>query len=149
MDTLQSDKDVSKNLIIEKLRDYTLQKESIYFAYLFGSYAEGKAGKDSDIDIGMYLHGVKKEDFHRQRMDHINELQDIFKTPVDLVIMNSATPLMNHQIFRYGILIKNTDQTVLTEFRVRNMYLYEDQRYIMDKFLQKTKESIKEALGNG
>lgn len=69
--------------------------------------------------------------------------------PVDIVIMNDAPPLLNHQIFTYGIPIKNKDQKTLTNFRVRNFYFYQDQRIIMNQYLESTKKRINEELLNG
>ncbi len=140
---------MDKDIIIQKLKHYTALKEDIVFAYLFGSQAEDKARKNSDIDLGFYLCDINDEDFFKIKLKYKNELEEIFKMPVDVVIMNNAPPILNHQIFANGIIIKNTNPSTLSQFRVRNLYFYQDQMYIINKFLNKTKLRIKEELTNG
>ncbi len=90
---------MNKNKIIEKLKTYTSSKEKIVFAFLFGSLAKGKAGGNSDIDLGLYLSSDYEEDFFTLKLEYKGELEQILKKPVDIVIMNDAPPLLNHQIF--------------------------------------------------
>lgn len=140
---------MDKDIIIQKLKDYTALKKNIVFAYLFGSQAENKARENSDIDLGIYLCNVNEEDFFKLKLKYKIQLEEGFKKPVDVVIMNNAPPILNHQIFANGIVIKNTNPSTLSQFRVRNLYFYQDQMYIINKFLNKTKLRIKEELTNG
>lgn len=140
---------MNRDKIIQKLKDYTALKSNIVFAYLFGSYAEDMARKNSDIDLAVYLSHINEEDFFKYKLTYKNELEEILKKSVDIVIMNNAPPLLNHQVFTNGILLKNKDQKTLTNFRVRNFYFYQDQRTIMNKYLESTKKRIKEELLNG
>lgn len=41
--------------IIKKCKNILIEYENITFAYIFGSYAQGKIRVDSDIDIAIYL----------------------------------------------------------------------------------------------
>ncbi len=41
---------------IDELKEYISGKNDIAFAFLFGSEAKGTAGKESDIDIGIYFY---------------------------------------------------------------------------------------------
>jgi predicted nucleotidyltransferase len=43
------------NKLIEKLTAYFKTKSEIIAVYLFGSYANGKEHRSSDIDIGLLL----------------------------------------------------------------------------------------------
>jgi len=140
---------MNKDTIVEKLKAYTSSKERIVFAFLFGSLARDKARNNSDIDLGIYLSPTCEEDFFRLKMNYKSELEQALKMPVDIVIMNDAPPLLNHQIFTDGIPIKNKDQKTLTNFRVRNFYFYQDQRIIMNQYLESTKKRINEELLNG
>lgn len=140
---------MNRDKIIENLKSYTSSKDKIVFAYLFGSLARGESGGNSDIDLGMYLIPDCQENFFALKLEYKNELEQILKKPVDIVIMNDAPPLLNHQIFRDGILLKNQDQKILTNFRVRNFHFYQDQKTIMGMYLEATKKKIKEALHNG
>jgi hypothetical protein len=140
---------MDKNVIIPKLKEFFLLKDNIVFAYLFGSYAENKATRGSDIDIGIYLVGVEMDDFFRYKLRYKHELEEILKTSVDLIIMNTAPPLLNHEIFKNGIILKNNAPSVLSQFRMRNFYFYIDQMYIINRYLDATKRRIKEVLSDG
>lgn len=41
--------------IIEKCKDVLIEHEEIIFAYIFGSYVQGKMREDSDIDIAIHI----------------------------------------------------------------------------------------------
>lgn len=124
-------------------------KENIQFAYLFGSYAENKERKDSDIDVAVYLSGIQEGEFFRYKFDLKIELEDKLKTPVDVVVMNNAPPLLNHEVFKNGVIVKNSNPAVLSQFRARNFYFYLDQMYIINSYLKSTKERIRVELTDG
>jgi hypothetical protein len=124
-------------------------KENVQFAYLFGSYAENKDKKDSDIDVAVYLSGIQEGEFFRYKLDLKIELEDEFKAPVDVVIMNSAPPLLNHEVFKNGVIVKNINPAALSQFRVKNFYYYLDQMYIINSYLKSSKERIRVELSDG
>ncbi|KXG78384.1 hypothetical protein AN618_04500 [Fervidicola ferrireducens] len=137
---------IIKDDITFALRRYFAKKENVPFAYLFGSYAREKQKESSDIDIAVYLSGTPQDEFFKCKLEFKTELEEIFKKPVDVVIMNSAPPLLNHEIFKDGVLIKNADPSLLSDFRRKNFYFYLDQMYIINTYLKSTKEKIREKL---
>ena len=58
-----------------------LEKHHIGRAYLFGSYARGEAGKESDIDLRVDMAGVKGLDFYVLQ----DELSAALEKKVDLL----------------------------------------------------------------
>jgi len=44
-----------QNKIVEKLRDYFEKRDEILMAFLFGSWAKGQEGVESDMDIAVYF----------------------------------------------------------------------------------------------
>ena len=82
---------------IMKLSDAQIYSITAYFAdkpvkkaYVFGSYARGDADEGSDIDLVVELDydiSIGLKFFIMQ-----DELQDLVKTPVDLVSANSLSP---------------------------------------------------------
>ena len=82
---------------LEKLRKYFEGKENVILAFLFGSSAKGMAGKDSDIDIGVYLKDKKEEDEVWQDVSRIT------KKEVDLVLLNDAPASLISNIIKTGI----------------------------------------------
>jgi hypothetical protein len=139
--------------LIEKitsiLKNYMASKENVKFAYLFGSYAENRERKDSDIDVAVYLFGIHEDDFFKYKLDLKTELEQIFKKPVDVVIVNNASPLLNHEVFKNGIIVKNSEPSILSQFRAKNFYYYIDQMYIINTYFKYTKEKIRMRLTDG
>ncbi|TYP53765.1 type VII toxin-antitoxin system MntA family adenylyltransferase antitoxin [Thermosediminibacter litoriperuensis] len=138
-----------KDNIISVLRKYLASKDNVQFAYLFGSYAENRDRKDSDIDVAVYLSGIHEDEFFKYKLDFKTELEQIFKKPVDVIIMNNAPPLLNHEVFKNGVIVKNSDPSALSQFRVKNFYFYLDQMYIINTYLKSTKERIRVTLTDG
>ena len=135
--------------MISILKNYMISKENVKFAYLFGSYAENRERKDSDIDVAVYLSGIHEDDFFKYKLGLKTELEQIFKKPVDVVIMNNASPLLNHEVFKNGIIIKNSEPSILSQFRAKNFYYYIDQMYIINTYFKYTKEKIRMRLTDG
>lgn len=57
-------------------------------AYLFGSYVDGNARDDSDIDIAVFADGVDVEDID-SRMDFISEIQKNTSAEVEIHLFSS------------------------------------------------------------
>jgi uncharacterized protein len=78
--------------------------QGVVLAYLFGSQAEGTARPSSDIDFAVLLPpGTPREQFLDARLSLINAVMDVLHTDkVDLVVLNEATPLLMHQVVKFG-----------------------------------------------
>ena len=76
----------------------------IVAAYLFGSLAQGRANLRSDIDIAILLKQIPKQlggatDRQFQLMDEFRGFAD---REVDVVILNTAPPVLKNQVLRHG-----------------------------------------------
>jgi uncharacterized protein len=76
-------------------------------AYLFGSHAEGRAHRESDVDVGVLLQW-ERHPTHSDRFDmRIRLGSDLISVvrcnEVDVVILNDAPPLLGRKIIRDGI----------------------------------------------
>lgn len=89
---------------MEKLKKFFEEKEKIIMAFLFGSFAKGKNWKNSDVDIAVYL-----KDYSENEIIKLwNELEDLLKKDVDLIILNTCKPLIAWEALRgEKILIKD------------------------------------------
>lgn len=107
---------------ISLLDEFFKEHQEIAAAYIFGSYATGRTRPGSDVDIALML---RKPIPQLQRIEWETSLSNLLKKDVDLVIFSQATPLLQHQILKYGILIKETDPKarVRQETRARSEYL--------------------------
>lgn len=82
---------------LEALKEYFKQHKDVAFAFLFGSQAEGRATKLSDVDIAVYFHpkeqGIlefQKEVFYEGETKIWSDLENILRKEVELVILNRA-----------------------------------------------------------
>lgn len=76
-------------------------------AYLFGSHAEGRAHRESDIDIGVLLQRDRyptSGDRFDLRIQLGSELIHVLKhNEVDLVVLNDAPPLLGRKVIQDGV----------------------------------------------
>ena len=126
--------------------DFLSKQEHVKLAYLFGSVAEGKKGKLSDVDLAVFLDESlsKKERFNLQ-LKLISELTSIMKTDkVDLVIMNDAPLSLNYEIIKanHPLLVRDKEKKIDFEHGILSRYL--DRRYYEKRwaaeFLKKVAE---------
>ncbi|EGD52313.1 nucleotidyltransferase domain-containing protein [Thermoanaerobacter thermohydrosulfuricus] len=88
---------------LETLKEFFKNKENIVMAFLFGSVAKGKATKESDIDIAVYL----KEYDEKFVYGLWNELEDLLKRDVDLIVLNIANATVAWEALRGKKIIIN------------------------------------------
>ena len=75
--------------------------------YLFGSHAEGRAHRDSDVDVGVLLNWTSYPDRARrfearlQLSGHIGHA--LGRNDVDIVILNDAPPTLARAIISRGV----------------------------------------------
>ena len=104
------------------LLDKLVNKYQITLIVLFGSYAENKVREDSDIDIGIYLAnkiGVKEE------TNLIEDMVHAFKRDnIDLVILNTASPVLRFEVVRNGKLLFERTQGDFLQFKLLSMKRY-------------------------
>ena len=63
------------------LLEFFLGEEHIKLAYLFGSVAEGKEGKLSDVDIAVFFdESLSKKEIFKNQLNVISELTSILHT---------------------------------------------------------------------
>ena len=126
--------------------EFLSEQERVKLAYLFGSAAEGKEGKLSDVDLAVYLDESlsKKEKFNLQ-LKLISELTSILKTDkVDLAIMNDAPISLNYEIIKanHPLLVRDEGERIDFEHGILSRYL--DRRFYEKRwtaeFLRKVAE---------
>lgn len=108
-----------QELIAKELQRY----DFIIFAFLFGSYAEGRATDISDIDVGIYSDKVLS-------LTDIGLITARFETiarkKTDLLILNNLhkkKPVLAFEVISKGNLIFCKDHEKLTKFK-KNVFLY-------------------------
>ena len=77
----------------------------IQAAYIFGSVASGKAGKHSDLDLGII---PRSTEIHQQRLDILYELTKAGFRNVDLVFLDTDDIVLKYEVIRQNRLIYQT-----------------------------------------
>ena len=86
--------------LVPLIADFQRRYGCIRLAYLFGSQAEERARADSDVDVAVLL---------ADDADAIVDLQlgaDLSRAlgkPVDVVVLNQASPILQHEVIREGV----------------------------------------------
>jgi predicted nucleotidyltransferase len=106
----------------------TVLKKHLVAVYLFGSALTGKKGERSDIDLAFVL----DEGFYRgdpfaalQEVELLSvDIAEKSATPVDTVILNSASLSFAYHTVRRGVCIyeSNTTDRILFEVALDNKY---------------------------
>lgn len=134
-------KDILKNNLEKLINSY-----GIKLIYIFGSYAKGTNGKDSDLDIAVFL-----EDNYNalDKLTLIGEFIDIFKrNDIDLVILNDANSVLKHQVIKYGKLLYMQDEDIKVNFEVRTLKEYMDMEHFRRTQMKYIKEWAKKEAGD-
>lgn len=109
--------DLSKRII-----DFLSRHVDIVAIYIFGSVATAKNRSGSDIDVAIMVRG-QVNGMEQAQLE--TSLSNILRKDVDLVMFGEATPLLQHQILKYGDLIYERDPKERTrqEVAARREYL--------------------------
>ena len=83
--------------MIDLLRRYFERRGDVALAFLFGSSAKGCDGRDSDVDIAIYLTDKEEEDRIWAQVSRIVERE------VDLILLNDASATLISNVFKTGI----------------------------------------------
>ena len=107
---------------VEKIRGYAIGRKDIIAIYVFGSAATGKNRPGSDIDLAVMVAGVFSG---MARVEMETTLSNLLHRDVDLVVFGQATPLLQHQILKYGRLIHEaaSRERIQQEVGARRHYL--------------------------
>ena len=115
--------------MIATLRGYFASQPDILFAWLFGSVATGRDNDRSDVDIAVYVSNrdrlVDADWYLGLKVD----LMDITHKEVDLVLLNTATPLIRHAAGLHKVKLCSRDPVFEAEYSLRVLRQYNDVRY--------------------
>lgn len=115
------------NQAIERIKETLEKDDNVVFAVLFGSYAIGKQKRDSDIDIAVYLRKLPDADTF---LGYVSKLTDVAKKEVDLIVLNNASAMLRHQVFKNKKTLFVKDPKIYVNFRVKSMNDYEEYKHI-------------------
>lgn len=123
----ESNHAVDTPLNIEALVNCLAAQPDVLAAYLFGSYATGRARPESDVDVAVLLSETDDLERFERHLWLIGEVEEALgRRPADVVVLNDAPPLLAHQVLMYGRLIFERDRAARVEFEVRAGKIYAD-----------------------
>ncbi len=115
-----------------EIREYLYSKEEVVAGYIFGSRAAGRARSKSDFDIAVLLSsGVDRKEYGRIKLSIINDLMlRLSCDGIDVVILNTASPLLAHEVIKKGVLLCSKDDAQRIQYVVAATKRYLDTIYL-------------------
>ena len=113
--------------IILKLKTYFQEDPNVLFAFIFGSYVKGRDKRESDLDVAVFFNNPPEG---LDLLGYINKLSDILEKDVHLIVLNNASPILRHQVVKYGIRLIKKDESLYTRFREKTMTDYEEYKNV-------------------
>jgi len=106
----------------EKIVTFARRNDKIVAVYIFGSVATAKNRAGSDLDVAIMVQGELKS---IERVSLETYLSNLLKMDVHLIVFREASPLLQHQILKYGHLVYENDrqERVRQEMSARREYL--------------------------
>lgn len=126
-----------KKKVKNTLSAFFQNRDEVLLAYLFGSVAEDKQNRLSDLDIAVLVETDKLGKLDEQPFGYqvsvMTDVISLLKTnDVDLVILNYATPLLSHEVVKYGEVVFCRDEEMRIQFEVRSLQQYIDTKPLRD-----------------
>jgi predicted nucleotidyltransferase len=104
-----------------KLARFFAKRPEVVVAYLYGSHAEGRAHRESDIDVAVLLDRTRcpsADDRFRTRIELGTELiAALHFNDLDLVVLNDAPPLFARHVVWSGTVVHCGDPKVEHAYR--------------------------------
>jgi predicted nucleotidyltransferase len=122
-------------------------RAGIVSVYLFGSHAEGRAHRESDVDVAVLLRYAAYPSA-RERFEERLQLSGVLQAAlgtraVDIVVLNDVPPHLGRRIVTTGLRLLCTDQEVDHAF-VRDIQL---RAADLEPFLRRMRRFKLDALG--
>ncbi len=99
--------------------------DNILLVFFFGSLIHGITHEESDIDLGIYFQHLPET---TELLEMMSSYSEELKREVDIVVLNTADPIIRMQILKHGLIIKK-DPCTYNDFFVRTLNEYDDLKY--------------------
>jgi predicted nucleotidyltransferase len=118
---------VTVESVVERVRRVLESAPSeVLAAYLYGSRARGTASPTSDLDLGILLRTVPPPTLKGVAREIEDTVERALRIPVEVVVLNGASPDLVHRILRDGILLLDRDRAARLRFEVQSRNEYFD-----------------------
>ena len=117
-----------------------IDKYNIELLVVFGSYANDKNKKGSDLDLGYKCSGFLTES---EEIELLNELSQFYKcVDIDLVNLNKAEPILKVEIAKKGKLLYGSEDK-FEKFSIYAAGIYADTKFLYDDRRKTLEKKIK------
>lgn len=125
-----------KDSDINRIINYFKNRDEVSALYLFGSTVQDRETKDSDIDIAVLINEkrLKRKNFDHLKNDYYNASPTFSLRPVDIVILNTASPFLKHRVLKTGKILFDRNKKLRVNFTARAIIEYIDFRPIEEIF---------------
>jgi predicted nucleotidyltransferase len=131
---------INLRLVSETLQ----QNDKVSAAWVFGSVATGKDRPDSDIDIAvLFIEGLDKQIRFDMRLTIAAELAGLTGRDVDVIDMQAAPLLLQHQVRRFGYLLFEKDHAYRMDFDVKSRRQFFD---LLPRLKKRNRQIINKVL---
>ncbi len=131
--------------VASKLRKLVEERYSkhVVYVYLFGSAVEGRATRESDVDVAIRFY----DDTPREvQWSIIKDLLSAIDEDIDVVNLNRASPVLRMAIYSRGKLVYCNDRYILFLDQNRTLKLYQDFLHIAKPYYRKMVERIEKRI---
>jgi len=115
--------------ITDKIAKVLEPLEGVAAVILFGSQALGHSKQDSDVDVAMLF----EHDHLPSAMNLLeirNQLEESLNNEVDLVCLNTSSPIIGMQVYKYGQPIMILNSKAYDRYLIRLFTDYSDLKYL-------------------
>lgn len=119
--------------IVQKIVELLSEQADIVALYLFGSQAQGKVHRESDVDVAILFANTLTPEALFDRLLSIGTMLELhLPLPVDLIALNRAPIFLRFQVIKNGKLILERDRTERCLFQMHTMNAYYDAKPYLD-----------------
>lgn len=119
-----------KNHLEKLVPEIIARFPSITVMYLFGSHASGKSGPESDVDIAVF---TDEKETPTMDLELGVFLQQKLHQPVEVVIMQKVSPILQHEVLGKKIRIFEKNRGIRAFSENQSLRAYLDARYYQHK----------------
>lgn len=116
-------------MLNDSLINFFAARQEVLFAWLFGSCASGRNNDYSDIDIAIYIKDLDLIVDVDWYLGLKSEIMALTHQEIDLIILNSAKPLVKHAANMQKVVLLSRDSLFEAEYSLRIIKEYNDVRY--------------------
>ncbi|MBU4293643.1 MAG: nucleotidyltransferase domain-containing protein [Actinobacteria bacterium] len=122
------------------------QESGVVLAYIFGSVAKKGFNKLSDIDFAVFLNkAISQSKYYTIRLLLLDQLGRVIKNkPLDVAILNNASPLLSQLVILQGKVIFYEDEDLRVSFQLKSLKEFDDALYLRKVYYNYLEERVKE-----